>query len=381
VKITRVEATPLAIPLAQEFHWAGGAQVGANLVLFSVHTDEGITGYGESISEDPRAVVAHGELMARQLIGRSPGDMEAILRSIWSEGRWKMFPQFTHLVFAGIEVACWDALGRALGVPTRTFFGGAVQDELDYFAFLQGDDPETLAAHARESAAEGYEVIYLKVGRGAERDDACVAAVRQAIGPGRLLRIDPNEAWDAATAVDRIRRLEQYDLDWVEQPTPAGDINGLAHVRRSVGVKIAADQAVFTTSQLLHVLEKQAADVIVQGSHDAGGLLRFRQQAFVCDAFGLRVNRHAFMESEISFYANAQVASTIPNLTLGNQVMHQLLAERLTTGDAPALEGGKYRLNDAPGHGFELDHDAVARAHERWQRDGAYNTIESIAKK
>ena len=117
--------------------------------------------------------------------------------------------------------------------------------------------------------------------------------------------------------------------------------------------------------------------MIVQGSHDAGGLYRFKQQAFLCEAHGLRVNRHAFMESEISFHANAQVASTIPNLTLGNQVMHQLLAERLTLGPAPALDGGRFRPGDAPGHGFELDHDAVARAHERWQRDGAYNTIES----
>ena len=155
MRITRIEATPLAIPLAQEFHWAGGAQVGANLVLFAVHTDDGVVGYGESICEDPRAVVAYGELMARQLVGRSPGDMEAILRSIWSEGRWKMWPQFTQLVFAGIEVACWDALGRALGVPTRTFFGGAVHDELDYFGFLQGDDPDTLAAHARAARGRG----------------------------------------------------------------------------------------------------------------------------------------------------------------------------------------------------------------------------------
>ncbi|HEX4521516.1 MAG TPA: mandelate racemase/muconate lactonizing enzyme family protein [Gaiellaceae bacterium] len=378
MKITRIEATPLAIPLAQQFHWAGGAQVGANLVLFTVHTDDGPAGYGESICEDPLAVASYGELMARQLIGRSPGDMEAILRSIWTEGRWKMFPQFTQLAFAGIEVACWDALGRALGVPTRTFFGGAVQDELDYFGFLQGDDPASLAAHARQLAAEGYEVIYLKVGRGTERDDACVAAVREAIGPGRLLRIDPNETWDASTAIDRIRLLEQYDLDWVEQPTPAGDVNGLARVRSSVGVKIAADQAVFTTSQLLHVLEKEAADVVVQGSHDAGGLLRFRQQAFICQAFGVNVNRHAFMESEISFYANAQVASTIPNLTLGNQIMHQLLAERLTLGPPPELAAGKFRPGDGPGHGFELDHDAVALAHERWQRDGAYTTVERL---
>jgi L-alanine-DL-glutamate epimerase-like enolase superfamily enzyme len=84
------------------------------------------------------------------------------------------------------------------------------------------------------------------------------------------------------------------------------------------------------------------------------------------------------MESELSFYANAQVAATIPNLTLGNQQMHQLLAERLTLGDPPELSRGKYRLNDAPGHGFELDHDAVGQAHERWERDGAYNTIESL---
>jgi L-alanine-DL-glutamate epimerase-like enolase superfamily enzyme len=375
VKIVRIEATPLAIPLAQEFHWAGGAQVGANLVLFSVHTDEGV-GHGESICEDPRAVVAHGELMARQLVGRSPGDMEAILRSLWSEGRWKMFPQFTQLVFAGIEVACWDAYARSLGVPTRALFGGAVRDELDYFGFLQGDDPATLSAHARQLAGEGYRVIYLKVGRGARDDDACVAAVREAIGAEPLLRIDPNEAWDLATAVDRIRRLEQYELDWVEQPVPAQDVAGLAHVRRSVGTKIAADQAVFTTGQLREVLAKEAADVIVQGSHDAGGLHRFKQQAFLCEAHGLNVNRHAFMESELSFLANAQVAATIPNLTLGNQQMHQLLAERLTLGPAPAIEGGRFRLNDAPGHGFELDPEAVARAHERWLRDGPYTTIE-----
>ena len=379
MRVTAVEATPLAIPLAQEFHWAGGAQVGANLVLFAVHTDEGVTGYGESVCEDPRAVAAYGELMARQVVGRSPGDIEAILRSIWTEGRWRFFPQFTQLTFAGIEVACWDALGRALAVPTSTFFGGPVQGELDYFGFLQGDDPAALAVHARELADEGFEVIYLKVGRGVERDDACVAAVREAIGPGRRLRIDPNEAWDPATAVERIRLLERYDLDWVEQPTPAGDVNGLARVRSSVGVKIAADQSVFTTSQLLHVLEKEAADVIVQGSHDAGGLHRFRQQAYVCEAFGLRVNRHAFMESEISFYANAQVASTIPNLTLGNQIMHHLLSERLTLGPPPPVAGGRYRPGDAPGHGFELDHDAVGVAHERWRRDGAYATIESVA--
>jgi L-alanine-DL-glutamate epimerase-like enolase superfamily enzyme len=136
---------------------------------------------------------------------------------------------------------------------------------------------------------------------------------------------------------------------------------------------------VYTMQQLRQVLEADAADVVVQGPHDAGGLLRFRQQALVCGAWGLRVNLHAFMQSDISFLAHAQVASTVPNLAIGNQVMHQLLAERLTTGTDVDCPGGRYTLNDLPGHGFEIDEDAISRAHERWERDGAYNTIESVA--
>jgi L-alanine-DL-glutamate epimerase-like enolase superfamily enzyme len=76
VRIASIEATPLAIPLTQEFHWAGGAQHGANLVLFAVHTEDGVVGYGESVCEAPLAVVEIGRLMARQLVGRSVGDVE-----------------------------------------------------------------------------------------------------------------------------------------------------------------------------------------------------------------------------------------------------------------------------------------------------------------
>ncbi|HET7043240.1 MAG TPA: mandelate racemase/muconate lactonizing enzyme family protein [Gaiellaceae bacterium] len=375
MRIARVDAVPVAVPLLQEFHWAAGSQHGANLVLFRVETDDGVAGWGESICEAPGAVAEVGRLIARQLQGRPVGDVEAILHAVWTEGRWKTTPQLTQFVVAGLESACWDALGHTLGTPTRTFFGGAVRDELDYFGFLQGDDAQTLAAHARQLA--DHEVVYLKVGRPRD-DDAIVAAVREAIGPGKRLRIDPNEAWDAATAVERIRRLELHDLDWVEQPTPHWDVAGLAHVRSKVSTRIAADQAVYTTQQLRQVLEAGAADVIVQGPHDAGGLLRFRQQAAICAAWGLNVNLHAFMQSELSFLAHAQVAATIPNLTDGNQAMHQLLAERLTRDVDVSLPGGRFRLPDGPGHGFRVDEDAVGRAHERFLRDGAYGTVESV---
>jgi len=373
VRITRVDAVPVAVPLAEEFRWAGGAQVGANLVLFAVHTEDGIVGWGESICEVPLATAEFGRALARQVVGGRVDEVEMILEGIWTRGRWKTTPQFTQFVLSGIESACWDALGRTLGRPTHALLGGGVHEELDFFGFPQGDDVASLAAGARRLA--DHEVIYLKIGRPRD-DDAVVAAVREAIGPEKTLRVDPNEAWEAEIAIERIERLAEQRLDWVEQPVPHWDVEGLARVRGAVEVRIAADQAVYTTPQLERVLAADAADVVVQGPHDAGGLLAFRRQAALCEARGVDVNLHGFVQSEISFLAHAHVAATIPNLTSGNQVMHQLLAERLTTGVDVATPAGKYRLPDAPGHGFEIDDAAVARAHERFQRDGAYVNLE-----
>jgi muconate cycloisomerase len=373
VRITRIEAVPVAVPLAEEFHWQGGAQIGANLVLFAVHTEDGVVGWGESVCEVPSATAEFGKAIARQVVGRRVDEVEAILGEIWTRGRWKTTPQFTQFVVSGIESACWDALGRTLGRPTHALLGGAVHRELDFFGFPQGDDAASLAAGARRVA--DHEVIYLKIGRPRD-DDAVVAAVRNAIGPEKALRVDPNEAWDADTAIERIRRLAVHGLDWVEQPVPHWDVDGLARTRAAVDVRIAADQAVYTTPQLERVLTADAADIVVQGPHDAGGLLPFRRQAALCEARGVDVNLHGFIQSEISFLAHVHVTATIPNLTNGHQVMHQLLAERLTEGIDVAVPAGKYRVPDTPGHGFQIDEAAVARAHERFLRDGPYVNLE-----
>lgn len=371
MKITAVTATPIAIPLERPFHWRSGVQEGANLVLFTVETDAGATGYGESICEDPAAAVSYGRLMARAFVGRSPGEIEAIFGELWRDGRWRFVPHFSLQVLSGIESACWDALGKALGVPASTFLGGRVHDEVDFMAFPQGDTAEELARDAAALAAEGYRVVYLKVGRGHRDDAEIVGAVRDAIGPEPLLRVDPNEAWDVPGAVDAIRRLEAFDLDWVEQPVPAGNVSGLAWVRRTVETKIAADQAVHTTAELRAVLEQEAADAIVLGSHESGGLWRWRQLAYLAEAHGIPMNRHACVESAISTFAALQVMGCLPNQTLGNQVMHHLLAEQLVTTPIE-LAGGRVSVPAAPGLGFEIDLDAVGRARERHERQGPY---------
>ena len=360
MRITAVTATPIAIPLERPFHWRSGVQERANLVLFTVETDAGVTGYGESICEDTAGVVAYGNLMAKAFVGRSPGDVEAILGELWRDGRWRFYPHWSHQIASGIEVACWDALGKALGVPASTFLGGRVREEVDFMAFPQGDTAEELAEDAAVLARESHRVVYLKVGRAERDDEEIVAAVREAVGPEPLLRVDANEAWDVPGAVDAIRRLEAYELDWVEQPIAAGNVSGLAWIRGSVETKIAADQAVFTSHELRVVLEQEAADAIVIGSHETGGIWRMRQLAHLAETYGIPVNRHACVESAVSTFAALQVMACVPNLTLGNQVMHHLLADQLVTTPLD-LTGGRVAVPSGPGLGFELDLDAVER--------------------
>jgi L-alanine-DL-glutamate epimerase-like enolase superfamily enzyme len=138
-----------------------------------------------------------------------------------------------------------------------------------------------------------------------------------------------------------------------------------------VATKIAADQAVYTAAELRAVLEAEAADAIVLGSHESGGLWRWRQLAHLAEAHGIPLNRHACVESSISTFAALQLLACLPNLTLGNQVMHHLLAEQLASTPLE-LESGRATIPERPGLGFELDHDAVERARERHDRQGAY---------
>ncbi len=376
MRITAVGSTPLAIPLAQPFHWSSGRQRGANLVLWTVETDEGVAGHGESICEEPAAVSAYGAIIADWFVGRSPDDVEAILAELWREGRWRFTPHFTNQILSGLEGACWDAWGKAQGAPVSAFLGERVRDEIDLMAFPQGETASDVAAHAAELVEGGGQVVYCKVGRPDAGDEEIVAATREAIGPDRLLRVDANEAWSVSEATDRIRALEPYGLDWVEQPVAAEDVTGLAEVRRSVDTKIAADQAVFTAAELRNVLEKEAADVVVVGHHETGGVLRLRQLAELADAHGVLVNRHACMESALSTLTAAHAAACIPNLTIGNQAMHQLLAESIVASPARVPSVGALPVPDAPGIGVELDLDAVERARERYARDGAYRSVE-----
>ena len=372
MRISEIVTTPLWIPYKKPYHWAQGVTLGAGVILVEVRTDEGVSGYGESVATpSAEAICTYLSLAAEVCVGRSPFENarlmgEAYHRLFQLQGTCSA-PRFAGQVLAGLEMALWDVMGKATDRPVHELLGGAVRDEVRYFGFPQGATAEELAIEAAGFAEAGCDVIYVKVGRGDELDTEIVTKVREAIGPQKRLRIDPNEHWSPARAVRMIRTLSAFDIDLVEQPTHAESVESLAQVRARCQVAIAADQSVFTPQEAFHACRQNAADLLVIGLHETGGLSRFCKVAHIAEAANIEVCIHGLYETGITTAASNQVAAVTPNLDDGNQYMIDLLAWDIVKSPDLTLQRGALPVLDGPGLGFELDEDAVARAHEAFR--------------
>ena len=368
MNIARIKTTPLALAFKEPYHWAGRVDHAAAVVLVEVETDEGLVGIGESAAAFP----AEGTVTALQgiaplFVGQPVFDVERLITGARHLGSFNHTPWHANLVLGGLEMALWDILGKAVGWPVYRLLGGAVRDEVDYFGFVQGDTTEELVEDARDLAAAGHSVIYLKVGRGEAADLRNTAAVREVIGDRRL-RLDPNCAWSVAEAIHMIGRLREFEPEWIEQPTPLQSIAALRQVKEAVGVPIAADQAVFTPADVYEICRQRAADVIVLSPHEAGGLLAFGKAAAIAEAAGVPVCLHGQGVSGITDAAQHHLGLRTANLTDGNQIMHQLLVEDLVSAPDLSPVRGKIGLLEKPGLGITLDRDALYRAEELYRR-------------
>jgi len=367
MKIIDIKTTPLLVPYTKPYYWAQGTIDAASIVLIEVHTDGGVVGFGETIgSPTPEGIQCYLKEAARICIGRDPFENARLM----SEAYHALFqalgtcssPRFAGQVLAGLEMALWDVMGKASGRAAHELLGGAVRDEVSYFGFAQGEDAAEVAADAGRLALEGYEVIYFKVGRGDALDLASVAAVRAAIGPKKRLRVDPNEHWPADHAARMLRELAALNVEMVEQPTPSESISALAQVRSRSPIAVSADQSVFTPPDAFDVCRQQAADMIVIGLHETGGLGRLAKVAHVAEAAGINVCLHGLYETGITTCAANQVAATIPNLDDANQHMTRFLAWDIVKTPDLTPRGGRLPVLKGPGLGFEIDWPAVERA-------------------
>ena len=373
MKISEIITTPLLIPYKKPYHWAQGVIQGAEVILVEVHTDTGLVGYGESIATpSAEAIRSYLKLAGDICIGQSPFENARLMgnayHALFQALGTCSAPRFAGQVLAGLEMALWDVAGKATGLAVHELMGGKVRNEIEYFGFAQGETADEIASDAATLAADGFEIIYFKVGRSDTLDIEIVQKVRSAIGPQKRIRMDPNEQWSPVRAVRLIRKLGEYDIEFIEQPTHCESIAALSQLRAISPVAIAADQLVFTPQDAFNVCREKAADLIVLGLHETGGLLRFRKVAHVAEAAGIDICIHGLYESGITTCAANQVAATLPNLDDGNQYMNHFLCWDIVKSPNLKPVQGKLPVLQGPGLGFELDEDKLKQAAEIYKQ-------------
>ena len=256
-------------------------------------------------------------------------------------------------IHAADEMAFLDLEGRRLGVPAVEF-----DEEVRSIAVhrtLAGATPEEVADAAAAGAADGFDCFKLKVGLA--DDEARVAAVRDAVGPDARLRLDANGAWSAKQAVERIRRVAGYDIEFVEQPCRT--LAELAAVRAAVDVRIAADESVQSADDVSDAARAEACDVVAIKLAPMGGITAARNAIEAARAAGLDAYVSSTVDGPWGIAAGLQLAAAeridthCGLATLG--LFDAALADVL-----PAPRGGRIEVPAGPGLGVEVPEDAIA---------------------
>jgi L-alanine-DL-glutamate epimerase-like enolase superfamily enzyme len=372
IRVLQVDLTFLNLPLVRPERWAWGERSSYTVGLLELRTDAGITGVGEvnvCMGPNPDVIRAMTQQLASGLVGDTPLAPQRLLSRVMGAG-WYPFHRTAALVLGGLEMACWDVMGKYLNQPISNLFGGAIKTSFPSMYYVQTQvDLEAMLESAEDAVGREFRTIYFKVGIDEERDVELVRRMRETVGSSPKIRIDANEAWSPGTAVRILGMLKRYDIEYVEQPVSMFDMEGMAHVRRASGVAVGANQSSWGSHAILEVIRKNAADVIMSDCHQEGGLIPMKKILSLCEIAGLPFVNHAFNATTMTLMAHLHVMATSPSTLLAVQGHPDFLADDYVT-EPLDYSGGTIRLNRGPGLGVEIDLDKVARYRAKFDEEG-----------
>ncbi len=361
--LVRITFDKVFVPFRQEVHWSAGTRPGTTRLIVRAETADGTIGVGETICllEFIEPVLAM--TIIPLAIGEDALNIERLLRKIEGAGYYH-HKRAMVMALCAVEMACWDIIGKRANLPLCDIWGGRFRARIPLVAYLQSGSEEQIAAEAVEMVQRGYNTVKVKVGENERADIELVRAVREAVGPHVKIRADANGAWTIGTAKRQLRKLEPYDLEYIEQPLPLEDLAGHAHLRLSCGTPVALDESAYTLQDVHEIIRNEAADMILLDPHEAGGLLPARKQAALCEAAGLPVTLHSGAELGVSMAAYLHFAVSVPNLSLAIDCQYPNISDDVITQPFDP-KSGYLTPPTGPGLGVELvPEKVVARRSE-----------------
>jgi glucarate dehydratase len=373
VKVATLETIPVSVPYTHREVSSQVARDGVSDVLVKLTTDEGLVGWGEACcGADTASVQAAVKAMAPFVLGRDPWNREAMRRDAFAHGLWQFRAGTANFAWAGIDMALWDIGGRACGEPIWRLLGGTLRSEATYFYYLARGHRESLAAQVADGLAKGFDVYYLKVGVDDAEDLAMVAATREALGEGSRLRLDANGSWTMPQALSMLGALEEYDVDFVEQPVRDHPIGQLAELRSRTSISVCANEGLWSEADAYARIRARQADVYCFSPYWVGSIGAFHRLGWLAHYEGLQVCKHTHGELGLAAAAAHHVVLTLPNVVDGHQQTAHLMEHDVLSEPLPIATGAHWGLIHGPGLGVEVDESAVAEAADRYDSVGQY---------
>ena len=354
-------------------------------ILVKVTTDTGITGWGESYAssigpEAMRAVIT--DVFNRHMAGENPENIELMFRRAYSSG-FTQRPDLTVMgAWSGLEIACWDILGKDRDRPVHALIGGRLNDRIRAYTYLYPQENHTLpdfwasADMAAEAAAayvaQGYTALkfdpagpytiragHMPSMHDIETSTKFCAAIRDAVGPNADLLFGTHGQFSTGGAIRMGQAIDRFSPLWYEEPIPPDAVGEMAKVAAAVKTPIATGERLTTKAEFAMVLRSGAATILQPALGRSGGIWETKKIATLAEVYNAQVAPHLYA-GPIEWAANIQLAATLPNILMAETIetpFHAALIKNSIT-----VENGYVPVPTAPGLGIDVDED-LARAH------------------
>ncbi|MGJ8544402.1 MAG: mandelate racemase/muconate lactonizing enzyme family protein [Sulfitobacter sp.] len=354
-------------------------------ILVKLTTDDGIVGWGEcyASSVGPQAMRAVIEdVFSRHMQGENPEDIEKLFRRVYSSG-FTQRPDLTVMgAFSGLEIACWDILGKARGRPVYALLGGKMNDRIRAYTYLYPlphhdiaafwSSPDMAAEAAQDAVARGFTAVkfdpagpytmrggHMPAMSDIRQSVAFCKAIREAVGDKADLLFGTHGQFTTAGAIRLGQALEPYAPLWFEEPIPPDNIAEMAKVAGAVRIPIATGERLTTKAEFAPVLRSGAATILQPALGRAGGIWEMKKVAAMAEVYNAQLAPHLYA-GPVEWAANIHLAVSIPNILMA-ETIETPFHDRLIKGSIK-VENGFIAAPTAPGLGIDVDEE-FARAH------------------
>ncbi len=352
MKITDIRIGEISVPLKTPFKTALRTVNSVEDIIVEIHTDTGHVGYGEApptgvITGDTKGSIvgALKDHIIKSIIGMDIENFEEIMLKLD-----KCIVK-NNSAKAAVDIALYDLYAQLYSSPLYKLLGG-YKKEIITDITISVNDPEEMARDSIDAINRGFETLKIKVGKDASLDIERMKAIRKAVGHDVKLRIDANQGWKPKEAVKALRKMEDegLDIEFVEQPVIAHDIEGLKYVTDNVSIPVLADEAVFSPEDALKIMQQRAADFVNIKLMKTGGIHNALKICSVAEIYGVECMIGCMLEAKVSVNAAVHLAaakSIITKIDLDGPV---LCSEDPVEGGAIFNEF-RITLNNDPGLG------------------------------